>query len=136
MTIVSILRLRSLIPLANTTNQTWAFYEVALWSSIEMSVGVMCACLPAVRLVLIRIFPAISGSISRAKVSTHGHRTADGRSGSSRFSYDMGDVALTEAERSSPSVDRTPAIMLHQSYTVEYSEGDNIALVEVPATNR
>uniref|UniRef100_A0A8H7NJ48 CFEM domain-containing protein n=1 Tax=Bionectria ochroleuca TaxID=29856 RepID=A0A8H7NJ48_BIOOC len=51
-TIISILRLKSLVTFAMSSNATWDYFDVTMWSIIEISVGIMCACLPTVRLLL------------------------------------------------------------------------------------
>ncbi|OAR01129.1 hypothetical protein LLEC1_07273, partial [Akanthomyces lecanii] len=61
-TVVSVLRLQSLIYFANSVNPTWDQWPVVLWSTIEINVGLMCACLPTLRLVLVRIWPRVFGS--------------------------------------------------------------------------
>ncbi|KAM0814176.1 hypothetical protein AB5N19_14179 [Seiridium cardinale] len=48
-TLVSVLRLQALPPLSNTRNRTWNLAPVAYWSAIEMFAGMVCACLPAMR---------------------------------------------------------------------------------------
>ncbi|KID70277.1 Extracellular membrane protein, CFEM domain protein, partial [Metarhizium brunneum ARSEF 3297] len=67
-TIVSILRLQSLVDFANSTNPTWDNWIVAWWSTIEVNVGMICTCLPTVRLILVRAAPRIfSTNISHNK---------------------------------------------------------------------
>ncbi|OAA58475.1 Extracellular membrane protein, CFEM domain protein [Niveomyces insectorum RCEF 264] len=61
-TVVSILRLHSLLSFANTINPTWDEYGVTSWSTIEVNVGIICASLPTVRLVLVHFFPRAFGS--------------------------------------------------------------------------
>ncbi|KGQ05202.1 hypothetical protein BBAD15_g9528 [Beauveria bassiana D1-5] len=65
-TVVSALRLRSLIYFANSINPTWDELPLALWSTIEINVGLMCACLPTLRLILVRIWPRVFGSTLRS----------------------------------------------------------------------
>ncbi|KAF2689677.1 hypothetical protein K458DRAFT_130917 [Lentithecium fluviatile CBS 122367] len=65
-TVVSILRLRSLVHFANTTNATWDFLEASLWSIIEWQVGIICCCMPSIRLGLARLFPKILGSTAQS----------------------------------------------------------------------
>ncbi|KAH7078145.1 hypothetical protein BKA63DRAFT_509850 [Paraphoma chrysanthemicola] len=65
-TIVSILRLRAFTHFATTTNVTWDFTEASLWSIIEWEVGIICSCMPAIRLGLVRLFPRILGSTSNS----------------------------------------------------------------------
>ncbi|TWU74313.1 hypothetical protein ED733_005756 [Metarhizium rileyi] len=58
-TVVSILRLQSLVNFANSTNPTWDNWIVGWWSTIEVNVGMICTCLPTVRLILVRMAPRI-----------------------------------------------------------------------------
>ncbi|KAG5950734.1 hypothetical protein E4U53_004485 [Claviceps sorghi] len=58
-TIVSILRLQSLIYFSNSINPTWDNWNTVWWSTIELSVGLTCACLPTLRLMLVRVAPRI-----------------------------------------------------------------------------
>ncbi|KAH8783056.1 hypothetical protein F5883DRAFT_351013, partial [Diaporthe sp. PMI_573] len=57
LTIVSIMRLQSLILLANNTNPTKDFTWVATWSIVEITVGIIVACLPASRIIILRYLP-------------------------------------------------------------------------------
>ncbi|KAF2750589.1 hypothetical protein M011DRAFT_516936 [Sporormia fimetaria CBS 119925] len=61
-TIVSILRLQSLVYFANSVNPTWDQFDVINWSTIEVNVGIICACMPTIRVILVRLFPKILGS--------------------------------------------------------------------------
>ncbi|KIH86417.1 integral membrane protein [Sporothrix brasiliensis 5110] len=60
-----ILRLHSLLDFANSSNPTWDNYEVINWSTIEINVGIICACLPTTRLILVHFFPRVLGSSSQ-----------------------------------------------------------------------
>ena len=76
-TIVSILRLRSLVTFANSTNPTWDQWEIAYWSTIEVNIGMICTCLPSLRLIFVRLFPKVletSVSPSRSGPSVHDTR--------------------------------------------------------------
>ncbi|KAJ5818476.1 Nucleic acid-binding OB-fold [Penicillium riverlandense] len=48
-TIVSIIRLRSVVTFANTTNATYDYVPVAYWSLIESYTAVFCMSMPAIR---------------------------------------------------------------------------------------
>ncbi|OAA70655.1 Extracellular membrane protein, CFEM domain protein [Cordyceps fumosorosea ARSEF 2679] len=61
-TVVSVLRLRSLVSFANSNNPTWDQWEIAYWSTIEVNIGMICTCLPSLRLLLLRLFPKIVGN--------------------------------------------------------------------------
>ncbi|KAH7016650.1 putative integral membrane protein [Macrophomina phaseolina] len=47
-TLVSILRLESLINFAKSRNPTWDYVPMGYWSTIEVHTGVVCACMPAI----------------------------------------------------------------------------------------
>ncbi|KAK8035785.1 hypothetical protein PG991_001858 [Apiospora marii] len=61
-TIVSAIRLRSLIMFANSQNITWDYNEAAYWSTIEMHVGIVCACLPALRALFVSMGAKVLGT--------------------------------------------------------------------------
>lgn len=56
------LRLRSLIYFANSSNPTWDQWNLVYWSTIEVNVGMICTCLPSMRLILLRVFPRLFGT--------------------------------------------------------------------------
>lgn len=64
-TVVSIIRLHALVTFAKSSNATWDNFPVSLWSTVEINVGIMCTCMPTLRLLLVRLFPALGGSTSR-----------------------------------------------------------------------
>ncbi|KAL5596714.1 hypothetical protein BROUX41_006594 [Berkeleyomyces rouxiae] len=61
-TVMSIVRLHSLIKFANSHNTTWDQWEAALWSTIEINIGIICACMPSMRVVLVHFFPRVFDS--------------------------------------------------------------------------
>jgi hypothetical protein len=66
------LRLRSLVHFANTTDMTWDYLEASLWSVIECQVGIICTCMPSIRLGLTRLFPKIMGSTNQSTAKDTG----------------------------------------------------------------
>ncbi|KAF7179935.1 hypothetical protein CNMCM7691_008987 [Aspergillus felis] len=64
-TLVSIIRLNSLIHFAATDNVTWDYVEIGYWSTIEVHVGIICACLPAMRALMRRLCPTMFGDTTR-----------------------------------------------------------------------
>ncbi|KAG5917341.1 hypothetical protein E4U42_007272 [Claviceps africana] len=71
-TIVSILRLQSLAYFYSSSNPTWDLWYTAWWSTIEINVGLMCACLPTVRVILVRLWPDVFGSTIYSRSSIFG----------------------------------------------------------------
>ena len=80
-TVVSIIRLHALVTFAQSTNATWDNFPVSLWSTVEINVGIMCTCMPTLRLLLVRLFPALGGSTSRGYGGGGGGYYSGGKSG-------------------------------------------------------
>ena len=70
-TIVSCLRLQSLVTFAASSNPTWDQVKVVNWSNIEVNVGIICACLPTLRVILVRMFPKIMGTTKASSQAYH-----------------------------------------------------------------
>ncbi|PVI00584.1 hypothetical protein DM02DRAFT_526672 [Periconia macrospinosa] len=90
LTIVSIIRLRSLIHFAKTANMTSdEFLDTVLWSLIEVYVGIICVCMPSLSLGIQRLSPKILHSIQMSITK----KTSPNQSGGSiavRTSFAMG----------------------------------------------
>lgn len=66
---MSCLRLESLVSHdSNDPNATWAKQEVAIWSTVEVNVGIICACLPSIRTLVVLAFSRLPyvGSANRS----------------------------------------------------------------------
>ncbi|EXJ56350.1 uncharacterized protein A1O5_12617 [Cladophialophora psammophila CBS 110553] len=82
--VVSALRLDTLFQFAKSHNLTWDTTAFGYWSCIEMDVGVICACMPAMYSLFKHYFPKIvAGTIqSKSKVSgAYGSRSGAGTPG-------------------------------------------------------
>ncbi|GJC79430.1 satratoxin biosynthesis SC1 cluster protein 4 [Colletotrichum liriopes] len=64
-TIISILRLQSLVRFAKSMNPTWDQFDIAFWTCLEVPTGIICCCMPAIRLILIKAFPKLFGKLTR-----------------------------------------------------------------------
>ncbi|KAG5952515.1 hypothetical protein E4U57_005992 [Claviceps arundinis] len=58
-TIISILRLKSFSHFANSYNPTWDNWNIVFWSTIEVCIGLICCCLPTLRLLLVKLYPRV-----------------------------------------------------------------------------
>ncbi|RMY79527.1 hypothetical protein D0864_09078 [Hortaea werneckii] len=65
-TIISILRLQVLVQFGNTTNFTYHYKSVGYWSTAELDLAVICACMPAIRLLIKWAMPRLVGDTTRA----------------------------------------------------------------------
>jgi hypothetical protein len=134
---VSALRLQSLLVFAKSENVTWEFYDISLWSILEIGTGIMCACLPAIYALLIRFFPVISGSRhsnkykSKSGYFNHGGGPLSNPSAAVDH-YAYGAHVAVVSKRSDGS-DSSTGIHFQKSYVVEISnsdrEGDETSLV-------
>ncbi|KAL2150178.1 hypothetical protein VTH82DRAFT_7854 [Thermothelomyces myriococcoides] len=77
-TVVSIIRLQSLVVFASSENASWDNFPVSLWSTVEINAGIMCTCMPTLRLILVRLFPALGGT-------GPGSSYANAKSGAGRY---------------------------------------------------
>ena len=128
-TVVSILRLQSLVTFANSTNPTWDNWDVTDWSFIEVNVGIMCATLPTARLMLVRLFPVLGGSGNTGGYY-YGQR---GNTGNSRLGGRSGVRSAADGRAGDDgALKRGGAIIYQKSFTVQYGdEPDEQSLVHM-----
>ena len=74
-TVVSCLRLVELVRFSKTVNPTWDYLGAALWSGIEVWVGIICACLPAARVFVGRMLPKWLGLSYAKSTNENGQST-------------------------------------------------------------
>ncbi|KAJ6783213.1 hypothetical protein PWT90_01253 [Aphanocladium album] len=100
-TVVSVLRLRSLVGFANSSNPTWDQWEIAYWSTIEVNIGMICTCLPSLRLLLVRMFPRLlSNNSASGRSVSYAHQTRDQNALQSRTSESTHGNELSDLEQS------------------------------------
>ncbi|KAM5381555.1 hypothetical protein BFJ66_g12799 [Fusarium oxysporum f. sp. cepae] len=83
-TVFSIIRLPFLITLGKTTNPTWEYVEVTIWSIWETELGMVCASLPAIRHLFKHLWPNAMATIASKMSfsSTNKDSTLDKSAGS------------------------------------------------------
>jgi hypothetical protein len=106
-TIVSIIRLHSLIFFANSSNITWDYVEAAYWSTLEIHIGIICCCLPSCRQLLKNLG---SNILKRNKGSNISYQPTTTQSGNPRSQETIGASRWTDP----------------------VNEGDHIRLVDYP----
>lgn len=92
----SIIRLRTLVLFANSTNITYDYMEAAYWSTIELYAGIICASLPAVYKLFSSLGLSPTWSTMRNKVSGHGS------SGNTPGNSGMASSGTTNTDRPKP----------------------------------
>lgn len=138
-------------------NVTWDNYPVTLWSTIELNVGIMCICMPTLRLLLVRLFPKLGGGATTYGNGYQGRsgggpgglsgrgRTGAGRSGLGCTAEDSSDAFKFDGAQSGSSVVLSSAaagaggvkppgkgIVRQQTYVVQYDD-DRASLVQMKA---
>jgi hypothetical protein len=51
------IRLKALLSFGNSIDPTWDYVDAVTWTSLELAIAMICACLPAIRNLLIRLYP-------------------------------------------------------------------------------
>jgi hypothetical protein len=134
-TVVSILRLQSLLTFAASANSTWEFFDVSLWSSIEICVGIMCACLPTIRMLLVKLFPVLTGSSYGSRTGYY-NQTSGARSGLGASGRHESRVASSaRPARSDSDLESPSGIHFQKSYVVQFSDRENDESSLVPMNN-
>lgn len=128
-TVISVIRLESLISFSTSDNPTWDNLKVSQWSTIEVNVGIICACMPTLRLILLRMFPVLSAT-TRAKYGTNNSFVGDKYSPGSRRnrSHVHGGSTLDSVPRGGGG---GPGITYERSYTVHYHDADTSSQVQL-----
>jgi hypothetical protein len=103
-TFCSVARLHTIAEFGNTTNPTYDYQFLAIWSLVEIDMGVICACMPGMAGLLKRIWPRILGSTARSghsypQDSSKGSNTfgssVRGKRGFARMSSPVKDISKT-----------------------------------------
>jgi hypothetical protein len=94
--ITSILRLHSLYVIAHSTDVTWDNVGAATWSSVELNVGIICACLPTIKPVLSHFFPRLLQSRQRDTIELRADRYIRHGGGSDGRIYTGGEIHRTQ----------------------------------------
>ncbi|KAF6815225.1 CFEM domain-containing protein [Colletotrichum sojae] len=114
-TIVSIVRLQSLASYATTSNVTQDYVEVGYWSTIEVPVGIICACMPAIRSLFSLVFPKVFG-------------TTQGKSAYANISSGAKTPSSSQKLTSKSSM---PAIRVKKEFTIRSRHKDEVSIVEL-----
>ena len=96
--IVSVLRLVWLYPISVTKDVTYESPISALWSNVELNVGILCSCVPTLRSCMTRLFPSLfspAASSNETQLETKPHSSAS----------DPKRMTLTIQEMVSPRID-------------------------------
>ncbi|KAF2439245.1 hypothetical protein P171DRAFT_370719 [Karstenula rhodostoma CBS 690.94] len=132
-TIVSILRFRAILEFAGSYDASWEFYNVSVWSTIEISTGIMCSCLPAVRQLLAKLFPIIQGSSAHSRQNYYIYDESKElqKIGRSNTSHDVRIATIASSgDNGSAEFKDDRGIVVETSYTIKrHNDVDEVSLV-------
>jgi hypothetical protein len=142
-TVMSIIRLQALVTFAKSSNPTWDNFPVSLWSTVEINVGMVCTCMPTLRLMLVRVFPALGAgsSYGRGYYPSGGGQalSSGGRASRKRTQDDLtisSKIGNSHPGSSGGSAAAKPAgILRQQTFAVKYDD-DEASLVQLGHLDR
>ncbi|KAG9188469.1 hypothetical protein G6011_02392 [Alternaria panax] len=126
-TVISILRLRSLVSFAASANPTWDQTDVINWSNIEINIGVICACLPALRVILVHLFPKILGTTKSTErpYYAYGSQSHGMNRGGSALASGLGRSAVPNGGRDANAITYT------KTFEIRHTDNDEQSLVQL-----
>ncbi|KAI1308035.1 hypothetical protein F5Y03DRAFT_108924 [Xylaria venustula] len=130
-TIISILRLRTLVVFANSTNVSYDYVQPGLYSIIEAAVSIMCSCLPSVRALLLTVAPKFFAlTTNRTKFSSAQNPQGE----SSRQKFDRLDDSHHSYESAKSHIRVKQEWSVHSVSTrPDVRSGSDVELVPVEA---
>lgn len=142
---MSIIRLHALVTFVTSHNPTWDNFPVSLWSTVEINVGILCTCMPTLRLLLIRLFPRMGAGSSYGKPGYYGKSRGDGQVSSNRAQRlgAFGNLASTSDHNNNNvapsssvdtvSADMEPVGIIRQHTSAVQFDDDETSLVQMRA---
>lgn len=128
-TVISVVRLQSLIAFGDTDNPTWNNLKVSLWSTIEINVGIITCCMPTIRLIMLRAFPRMSSTYrsTQAYYAKNGMSQSKGKRSRSRTNE------LSSQEQSGNRAQRPSGggIEYSRGYTVQFHDAEASSQVQL-----
>jgi len=129
-TVVSILRLSSVVQFANSRNPTWDQTNAIKWSNIECSVGIICACLPTLRVILVKFFPALTDT-TRKSPSNYGYGSQSGNTRLGRPSRARSAILGGQGNMMPPGSIAPNSITCTKTLEVHHTDNDETSLVQM-----
>lgn len=133
-TVISVVRLQSLITFGDTDNPTWNNLKVSLWSTIEINVGIITCCMPTIRLIILRAFPRLS-STYRSTEAYYAKNGLSQQSKGKRSRNRTNDFSSSSEQpsNSTNSAQRPPAggIEYSRGFTVQFHDAEASSQVQL-----
>jgi hypothetical protein len=122
-TVISIVRLQFLVNVAHTVNPTWDQSDVVKWSDLEIAVGIVCACLPSIRLLLARSMPILFSSTHE---KTQRNQYGNSNKRASRTTFGVAENSSRRGEENK-TIHSSAAFTLHRTS----KDDDEVELVHL-----
>lgn len=116
--------MQSLVHFASSNNPTWDQTDVIKWSNIEINVGIICACLPSLRVIFVRVFPNIFGTTQNTNQNQYAKYGSNGQG--------LGGSAMKSGRHgSSKNPSALNTITYTKSFTIQRGDSDETSLVHL-----
>lgn len=122
-TACSVIRLQFLVQWGTSSNPTWDYNAIAIWSVVEGNATVICACMPAMAGIIKKLWRQTIGSmISSSASRKHSDRSVNRR---------PDDVELSGMHRMpSRGIRKTQVVSAEYDVRTPSSEGEELELVD------
>jgi hypothetical protein len=109
---------------AISDNPTWDQADVIHWSNIEINVGIICACMPSLRVIFVRMFPKILGT---TKDNTKNYENYGSRS------HTLGGTSAIRSglNKNQGSSTDPHTIVYTKTFAVQHGDSDETSLVQM-----
>ncbi|RDW85256.1 hypothetical protein BP6252_02846 [Coleophoma cylindrospora] len=114
--ITSIVRLRFLITFGNSKDPTWDNVTPAIWSLVEINVAMICACLPAIRVIIVRWIPALGLESTASATRSNSKSNASSSNPGTRQPSQL-DTVQEGHELSNTVPSKQPKLSIYRSAT-------------------
>jgi hypothetical protein len=126
--IVSILRLNSIVVLArHPEDQMWYGAPPTYWAAIEMNLAIVCACVPALKPLVVKVIPAFSTRLSKNNSNQRSGNSKPSKSSSHSFQR-LGGLSSSKShdlEHGSVGTELSPVTALPAVYSKSGDYGQN-----------
>ncbi|KAK1633934.1 hypothetical protein BDP81DRAFT_379221 [Colletotrichum phormii] len=99
--VASMIRVKYLISLANSFDSTWDYFDVVIWSSVELNLAIICGSLPALRPLFKKLLIFFTTIRSTVQSGTH-RRKLQAQSTTAVRKYHHSHASYESSTQSSP----------------------------------
>lgn len=134
---ISVVRLTELQRTYGVTDMTWELSTAAYLSTLELSIGILCACIPTLRPLVKKLAPRLVGSSDHPSSYGHTHQLSTiGTANKRRTHHEQGSgiYIQKEVEFHSTTELRTPHTT-KDPYSLRGTSSDGNSVEETPSSS-